>query len=209
MKLFVCSTPLSIAAEVGLDAYKENFGLLTTPRSGHTPRTAVALGIPWAMDNDAFSGFNATAFISLMRRYKGIPGCEWVAVPDVVGDARSTLKRFHMWKTSVKYMGYKAALVAQDGLEHLPIPWDDFVCLFIGGSTEWKLSSTAARLAKEAKDRGKWIHMGRVNSGIRIRYAQNIGCDSCDGSGYARFKSRNRQALPILASRQLPLLEVA
>lgn len=37
-----------------------------------------------------------------------------------------------------------------------------------------------------AKRIGKWVHMGRVNSGKRYRYAEAIGCDSVDGS-YLRF----------------------
>lgn len=205
MKLFVCSAPLSIAAEVGLDEYKAHFGLLITPRSGHTPRAAVLLGVPWAMDNDAFSGFSADAFIKMLRRYQGIPGCEWVAVPDVVGDAKATLKRFNQWQQAVNYFGFKPALVAQNGLENMVIPWDKFACLFIGGSTEWKLGRAASELITEAKRRGKWVHMGRVNSNRRIRYTQNLMCDSADGSGYARFKSRNREALPILQTRQLSL----
>lgn len=205
VKLFVCSAPLSIAAEVGLDEYKAHFGLLTTPRSGHTPRTAVNLGVPWAMDNDAFSGFNAEAFLKMMRRYQGIQGCKWVAVPDVVGDAKSTLKRFYQWQPAVTYFGFSSALVAQDGLEDLPIPWDKFTCLFIGGSTEWKLGAVAAGIIREAKRREKWIHMGRVNSAIRVRYTQLLDCDSSDGSGYARFKSRTRDILPVLQTRQLSL----
>lgn len=39
-------------------------------------------------------------------------------------------------------------------------------CLFVvvpGGDTEWKLSHYAARLTWEAYERGKWVHMGRVN----------------------------------------------
>lgn len=57
---------------------------------------------------------------------------------------------------------------------------------FIGGSTAWKLGPHARRLVADAKRRGKWVHMGRVNSLKRFRYAAAIGCDSCDGT-YLRF----------------------
>lgn len=57
--------------------------------------------------------------------------------------------------------------------------------MFIGGSTEWKLSEEAAELGREAKRRGKWLHMGRVNSLTRLRIASHIGCDSVDGSKVA------------------------
>jgi hypothetical protein len=62
------------------------------------------------------------------------------------------------------------------------VPWDEFDVLFIGGTTEWKESAHAARLAAEAKARGKGVHMGRVNGGRRYRYAADIGCDSADGT---------------------------
>jgi len=74
------------------------------------------------------------------------------------------------------------ALVAQDGLESLPVPWEDFDALFIGGSTAWKLSEAARELCQEAKRRGKWVHMGRVNSLRRMQVAEAFGCDSADGT---------------------------
>jgi hypothetical protein len=62
------------------------------------------------------------------------------------------------------------------------VPWDEFDVLFLGGSTEWKLGEAAAALTAEAKSRGKHVHMGRVNSRKRYRYARSIGCDSVDGT---------------------------
>ena len=59
---------------------------------------------------------------------------------------------------------------------------DDFDVLFIGGSTAWKLGPHARQLVGEAKARGKRVHMGRVNSGRRYRYAHAIGCDTVDGT---------------------------
>ena len=40
----------------------------------------------------------------------------------------------------------------------------------------------------EAKRRRKWVHMGRVNSERRIRYAASIGCDSIDGTKWVRWR---------------------
>lgn len=51
---------------------------------------------------------------------------------------------------------------------------------------EWKLGAGARHLTTEAKRRGKWRHMGRVNSGERLRRADAMGCDSADGN-YVRF----------------------
>jgi hypothetical protein len=54
--------------------------------------------------------------------------------------------------------------------------------LFLAGSTDWKLGSAARLLAAEAETRGKAVHMGRVNSLKRLRYAAAIGCDTADGT---------------------------
>ena len=66
------------------------------------------------------------------------------------------------------------------------MPWDDFDVLFLGGDTAWKLGPAARQLAAEARQRGKGVHMGRVNSLKRYRYADAIGCTSADGT-FLRF----------------------
>jgi len=111
-------------------------------------------------------------------------GCLFAVAPDVVADAPATLHRQRVlgaldW---IRYIGLPAAFVIQDGQEHLPLPWYDFDAMFIGGSTEWKLGPHARALVTEARGRGKWVHMGRVNSLRRLDYARAIGCDSADGT---------------------------
>jgi hypothetical protein len=80
-----------------------------------------------------------------------------------------------------------AAFVGQDGLKTEETPWNDFDCFFVGGSTAWKLGHEARALVKEAKDRGKWVHLGRCNSRVRLSYAISLDCDSVDGTGFSRF----------------------
>lgn len=60
--------------------------------------------------------------------------------------------------------------------------------LFLGGNTEWKLSAAASGVVAEAKVHDKWVHIGRVISERRLRYAYHIGCDSADGT-YIAYKS--------------------
>jgi hypothetical protein len=86
----------------------------------------------------------------------------------------------------IRQAGYHAALVAQDGFENLAIEWGAFDALFIGGSTAWKLSAAAADAMGEARRRGKWVHVGRVNSGRRLRAVDAMGANSVDGT-YLRF----------------------
>lgn len=183
---------------------KDLFGYLATPRDRTRPEHALKSGMVWAMDNYAYSGFDAESFMSMLERYKELPKPLWVTAPDVVGDAMETLRLFHYWQYTIRRYSYPTAFVAQDGLEQLSIPWGAIDCLFIGGSTEWKLGAACRRIVAEAKRQGKWVHMGRVNSNTRIRYAQLIGCDSVDGSGYARFTNDNvPRAIPYLRTKQM------
>lgn len=152
---------------------------IVTPHQGNTPPPDAWL----CADNGCFG--------------KGYPGdeawwewlttlpaqrCRFAVAPDVVGDAGATLARSAPWLPRIRALGIPAAFVAQDGLEELAVPWDEFDVLFIGGSTAWKVGQHARRIVGEAKRRGKRTHMGRVNSYKRLAYARHIGCDSADGT---------------------------
>lgn len=115
---------------------------------------------------------------------QGLPAerVRFAVAPDVVGDADATMERSRPWLGRIRNLGMPAAFVAQDGLEDIEIPWSEFDVLFIGGDTAWKLSGYARLIVAEAKRRGKSVHMGRVNSLARMRYAAAIGCDSADGT---------------------------
>lgn len=142
-------------------------------------------GVIWCADNGCFGkGYPGDEkwLAWLAKNAHDAERCLFATAPDVVGDAVATLARSAPFLPKIREMGYPAALVAQDGLEDLEVPWDTFDALFIGGSTEWKLSEAVADLVGEAKRRGKYVHMGRVNSGKRFRYAESIGCDSVDGT---------------------------
>ena len=161
----------------------------------------------WAIDNGAFSSFDAAAFKRLLARQAGSKaGCLFVAAPDIVGNARRTLEVYghvaHEWLA-----GWPRALVLQDGIEDLDIPWGKLDAVFVGGSTEFKGSTAAMDCAKAAKILGKHVHVGRVNTPWRADYWESIA-DTCDGSGLARY-SHMREAyaegLPLLAGGAEPL----
>jgi len=156
-------------------------GYIDTPAQGND-RPA---GITWAADNGCFGkGYPGDQrWLAWLGQHQADASqCLFATAPDVVGDAVATLARSRPFLPHIRELGYPAALVAQDGLEALPVPWDEFDALFIGGSTEWKLGPWAALLAAVAHSRGKHVHMGRVNSLKRYRYAASIGCDSVDGT---------------------------
>jgi hypothetical protein len=187
MRILISRSTDGIVREVGEETYRQHLGILITPALGSTPRRAIEVGGIWAVDNGCFTGFEKDAFIQMLKSLRAYPGCKFVVAPDVVANATATLTRFNMWEPVLHYMGFPVAFVAQDGLENMPIPWERFETLFIGGSTHWKLSHHAAAIAQKAKARGKWLHMGRVNTNVRIDIARSIGCDSVDGTGYARY----------------------
>jgi hypothetical protein len=158
-----------------------------------TARRRKRLDAHWCCDNGAFAKFDPDAFIRLLERNEtGRSLCRWVAVPDVVGSAIRTLEVFQGWKR--RLASWPLAYVAQDGQELHPIPWDDIQALFIGGSTEWKLGPHASACVKAGKALGKWVHVGRINTPGRFEYFDQLGADSCDGSGLARY-SHMRKAI--------------
>lgn len=141
---------------------------------------------PFAIDNGAFSKLNVQAFESLLEREsEDRELCRFVAVPDVVASARRTLEVFDYWMPRLE--GWPLALVAQDGQEDLPIPWEFIDAVFIGGSTDWKMSVHAAAVIKAAKAMDKWVHVGRVNRPGRFEHFEALGADSMDGTGISRF----------------------
>jgi hypothetical protein len=162
----------------------KNLGRLMIPGWCSEPEETTK--IMWGADNGAFSGFKEDKYLRMLERLSN-KNCKFVTAPDVVGNAEETLKLFHKWKSVIKKHNLPIALVGQDGLENLEIPWNEFQGFFIGGSTEWKLSEQVRRLINIAKHKNKWVHMGRVNSVRRIRYAMEIGCDSIDGTAYSKF----------------------
>lgn len=144
-------------------------------------------GIPWAADNDGFNGFKTGPWLVMLGNIAGLPNCRFVVAPDKLGDARETLRLFMQYAPVIRDCDLPVAYVLQDGLEAVGVPWDCLDAVFVGGTTEFKMGATAARTVVEAKERGKWTHMGRVNSLRRMEYAQSLGVDSIDGTKWSRF----------------------
>jgi hypothetical protein len=156
---------------------------LFTPLTRRLPQRPAAR---FAIDNGAFGKFNREGFIRILEKHKDRRDlCRFVALPDVVASARRTLEAFELWQGILE--GWPRALVAQDGIENLPIPWVAIDAIFIGGSTKFKLSKDAADVIRTAKILGKWVHAGRVNTPGRLEYFEDLGTDSIDGTGLAQY----------------------
>ena len=169
-------------------------GCMTTPAQGNV----LPEGCHWAADNGKFGkGWpGAAAWFAWLsgqvERY-GPEGCLWAVAPDVPYDAAGTLAESLPWLPRIRALGIPAAFAAQDGCENGLIPWDEFDVLFLAGSAgegtpNWKIGPIAERLCQEARERGKTVHMGRVNSLKLLRMAEWMGCDTADGT-YLAFGS--------------------
>ena len=166
-------------------------GMIATPAAGNT----VPTGVDWCADNSCFTPGRYpgdTAYLRWLTHRSDRAGrCAFATAPDIPFNAAATLVRALPMLEQIRAAGYPAALVAQDGLEHLPISWSSFDALFLGGTTGWKLGPAAAHLAQQARQHGLWVHMGRVNSLKRLRYAASIGCHSADGTCLALGPDHN------------------
>lgn len=182
------ATPSTLAVRAAMAG--GHLGAIVSPKQGNR----LPPGIRFVIDNNCGPGKDGQAGASYVghRAYleylshmsaQARQRCLFATAPDVLCDAASTLDLLEGFYGAMRaWFGLPVALVAQDGLEHLDVPWRWFDVLFLGGSTTWKLGPAARALTAEAKACGKWVHMGRVNSLRRLQYAQATGCDSADGT---------------------------
>lgn len=145
---------------------------------------------PHALDNscfaqgDRFDAGDWLEWLASLRRHRA--RCLFAVAPDVVGDAVATLARSAPYLPTIRQLGFPAAFVTQDGCRPDLVPWESTDALFVGGSTDWKLSEPSYALCAEAKRRGLRTHMGRVNSLSRLQACRVSLVDSADGT-YVKF----------------------
>jgi hypothetical protein len=171
-----------------------------------------AMGLVWAADNGCFHGLDEPLFLRHVQRCASWLGWTtkplWVAAPDVVGSSTATLQQWPRWSLHIASVGLEPCFVLQDGMEDRQLP--DARAFFVGGTTAWKESQAVASLCAEVKRRGYLLHMGRVNTLRRMRWAFEHGCDSVDGSGFSTWPdTRIPRALAWLAHlHEQPLLSL-
>jgi hypothetical protein len=165
-------------------------GCIVTPRQGNRPPESCRL----VADNGRFGkGWPGPGvYRKWLGRLQPLASRVTFAVaPDVPFDMAGTLACSAPWMPVIRALGFPVALAAQNGAEHLKLPWDEFDALFIGGDNEWKLGRHADAISAEARARGKHVHMGRVNSLRRLKIAARMGCDSADGTLIAFGPDKN------------------
>lgn len=163
------------------ERYRPRFGYIMNGMYNRGPIGGLEAGYPWLLDNGAFSdSWSEDVWRAGLERWQAHEAtCIAAVVPDVVSDAAATLARFAAFAPAVREYGYRVAFVTQDGLSMADVPWSDLDVLFVGGTTQHKLHESMPFIL-EAKRRGKWVHVGRVNSAKRMH--QFWIADSCDGT---------------------------
>lgn len=165
--------------------YPNLFGWFITPRKRVIPGS-IKTGQRWACDNDCYNlaeAFDLDTFLGWLEVLKPYRASNlFVPCPDVVADHKATLERFIA--TYQSFSGWPLAFVLQDGCTPEAVPWSLIQAVFVGGSTEYKLSQTVLQILAEAGRRNLWRHVGRVNSRKRINHFYGLA-DSFDGTGFS------------------------
>ena len=161
--------------------------------------------LPYCIDNGAWPAFMArqrwleagrmgppppefdhAAFVSMVERWGS--GADWIALPDVVAGGLRSLAFSLDWLPWLSSFGVVLLLPVQDGIDphHVAHLLGPRVGIFLGGSTEWKLSTMGA-WGEVSKARGCHYHVARVNTADRIRRCQVAGAHSFDGTSVTLF----------------------
>lgn len=151
-------------------------------------------GFPYALDNGAWTAyqkaepFDSTAFRRCVWRLGA--GADFVVAPDIVAGGLDSLRLSLRWLDWLWGLPPSARLLlpVQDGMapEDVAPHVGARVGIFVGGTDEWK-ERTSATWGRLARERGAYLHVGRVNTRRRISIAQEAGADSVDGSSASRF----------------------
>lgn len=160
-------------------------GAMLTPKSWTQLNAEASRRFPVVgLDNGCFADqWDPDHWVSWLLRMEPLKREVIFAVaPDVVGNHAATLDLWDQYAGHIKNVGFPVAFVLQDGCDGKDLPWADIDCLFVGGSTAYKLSETAWELVDRANRLGIWTHMGRVNSFNRMRRAAAAGIQSVDGT---------------------------
>jgi|SRR5579871_170059 len=178
--------------------------------SGHgqmVSRQSDAFRIPkagrWAFDNGAFTDwknavpFDNEEFLRRIRKISELPDerlPDWCVCPDMVA-SNTSLEHSLEWKSMLKDYAprLKWFLALQDYVH--PDDVDHALCLekfhgiFIGGTDHWKFDTSPAWV-EWGHRRGLPVHVARINGPSRLSWAQEIGADSVDGTGWVHAGER-------------------
>jgi hypothetical protein len=197
VKILLDASPAKVAEYRA--RYDHDFWQLRTPLTQYA-----RAGVPWALDNGCFGTFDRPRWERMLDEADAHRPL-FVTLPDIVGDAQRTAELFEHFHRRTQEL--PRALVLQDGIDRVRIPWADITAVFIGGSDAFKVAPSAIAAAKAAKMLGKWVHVGRVNTAARVRNWLGLA-DSIDGSGISRYDHMLEDVLAMIRGEH-PQQEIA
>jgi hypothetical protein len=180
----------------------KNLGRMVQPRDCARLTETLEAGFKVAVDNDAFArGVDLARFEQMLDAVRqaiaalSAPGASpdalanllWVVVPDVPGDAHTTLANFQAMSEAMADL--PLAFAVQPGAADAGLPFDapNLRCLFLAGPRPYKESREMAEIAAVGKARGLWLHGAPCNAAERARLFASLGCDSFDGTGASKY----------------------
>lgn len=162
------------------------WGLILSPGK---PRV---VGFVHALDNGAWGAFQQGQPFDFPAFERHVAnhgdGAEFVVAPDIVAGGLDSLRLSLDWLPRLASVAKRRLIAVQDGMTEADIAphLSPTVGVFVGGSTVWKLTTMRVWGAL-ARKHGAYLHVGRVNTIRRIRYCQDAGADSFDGTSATRF----------------------
>jgi hypothetical protein len=206
----ISKTPMKVLEDISLNEYRTHCGMFTTPQSGYDIRAAVDIGVPWALDNGCYTGYEPKKILNQLYKWQGIPRCLFAALPDVVGDHTETYLLSMQWLDTYHRLDYPPAFVLQDGVTLRDVPYNEIAAVFVGGTNDFKNSDIVIKICKEARLRGLWIHCGRVGGLNRFRDSRDVlMAHSFDSTGFSKYPQKmiDERWIPQMQVRQHNFLE--
>ena len=158
--------------------------------------------LPYALDNGAFSCWDRkTNFFDQVEWEQMYPKWQhlvyraatasqrplWAIVPDTPGNAVETIEKYKAYVQQVIDAEIPPALAVQDGMtpDMVKSLYPSPVVIAIGGTDQFKWS-TVELWKKEFKR----VHLLRCNMPEKLQYLEDLGIESCDGTGWVKGSRR-------------------
>ena len=182
----------SEGSQAGLaEVEARGMGVMVTAAGWRNPKP----GIPWALDNGAFSSwmagepFDVRRFERTLRKVPSSHRPDFAVIPDIVAGGLASLV-FSL--SSLRWLphGWPWYLAVQDGMEPRDVlpHVNEIGGLFVGGTMEWKLR-TGETWVTFGHAHDLPVHIGRCGTVARLVWARRIGADSADSMSWARNAS--------------------
>jgi hypothetical protein len=122
----------------------------------------------------------------------------WAIVPDEPGSRAATLVKYSAYVQQVIDAEIPPALAVQDGMTVEDVKslklQPQVIC--VGGSTDWKWETVEMWAAAFPR-----VHVLRCNSPAKLDWLEELGVESCDGTGWNRGDRKQTEGIEKWARR--------